>query len=829
MRLTLRTLLAYMDDILDPSDQEELGRKIEASPFATELIHRSRDAVRRLRLSAPDVLAGDSEDLHEGDPNLDANTAAEYLDNTLSPDEVAEFERSCLEAGPHADMLLAEAASCHHILTLVLGEPAEVDADLRQRMYGLVKYSTPQQVRIEPAHGAPHAQATPQPAPLAAPVVARPSDADEASVPDYMMEAVRAHRRKQRQLIAMMVGAALLGGVAAFFLWPQPEPKLPSALASGKMGSVEDLTDGVEIGGAPTTNPSTTENTEAAPPFVATPTSPEAPVADTTTPPTAGPGATDTAAAPVAAGPVLPQPGDLGNAVGIPAPDGAPAAPGANGAAGTVADPTAGAATGPATTPGADAPALAGGTLSPPVVPGPGPATGGPAIPGAVNPNDSPAAGGLLADAGAAPLPPAMTDADIAAGADAVVPPTDVQPDAPRTLGVYLGLNNDLVLRYDASTNAWVRLPPRSTFTAGAQLMVLPTFRTLAVLGADVNAFLGGGTAVVLRAPEGGVAADVALELPYGRVIFNSGGNGNRVTLVMGDQTRVIKLAKTSSLAVEVRRAFVPGGDPTKNAAPMEISWYLTTGKAEWGDGASGDAESHSAEGPATWATVDGADQPPRTIDQLPAWIDKEPITDVDARARDAVSETLVASQPVNVPLLELTGTTGLGRRTEVRALAALSGAYVGEFEPLVKALADPNERAKRDEQVQALRDAIARNPGAVKQIHDAFALQRGEQAADDLTEMVIGFNPDSIGKTREELKNGSLVRLIHWLDDEDLTYRVLASYNLNEITGTSYLGGYRPEHPASKRSREIVYYTQRLDKGELTPAAWTPTGWAKR
>src|SRR5690606_6436787 len=151
-------LLAYMDDVLDPADQEDLGRKIESSPFATELIHRSRDAVRRLRLSAPEVLAAESGDLHGDAAALDANTTSEYLDSTLSPDAVADFERSCLEAGNNADMLLAEAASCHHILTMVLGEPAEVDADLRQRLYALSQApaaAPQQQVRVEPAHVTP--------------------------------------------------------------------------------------------------------------------------------------------------------------------------------------------------------------------------------------------------------------------------------------------------------------------------------------------------------------------------------------------------------------------------------------------------------------------------------------------------------------------------------------------------------------------------------------------------------------------------------------------------------------------------------------------------
>jgi len=41
MRLTLRTLLAYLDDVWTPADKEELAQKIQSSDFAEDLVHQN--------------------------------------------------------------------------------------------------------------------------------------------------------------------------------------------------------------------------------------------------------------------------------------------------------------------------------------------------------------------------------------------------------------------------------------------------------------------------------------------------------------------------------------------------------------------------------------------------------------------------------------------------------------------------------------------------------------------------------------------------------------------------------------------------------------------
>ncbi|TWT67227.1 prolipoprotein diacylglyceryl transferase [Allorhodopirellula solitaria] len=125
MRLTLRTLLAYLDDILEDDDANALKAKIDESGIATALISRIQNSVDKREIGAisPDAIG----------PLENANVMGEYLDSTLSPEQIAEIERLCLES----DASLSEAAACHQILTVVLGQPAQVSDRLRKRIYAL--------------------------------------------------------------------------------------------------------------------------------------------------------------------------------------------------------------------------------------------------------------------------------------------------------------------------------------------------------------------------------------------------------------------------------------------------------------------------------------------------------------------------------------------------------------------------------------------------------------------------------------------------------------------------------------------------------------------
>ncbi|ODA30072.1 hypothetical protein [Planctopirus hydrillae] len=129
MRLTLRTLLAYLDDVLPPAAAKALGERIRESDDVQQLVSRIREVIRKRRLNAPAIFPDGS-----GQNHVDANFVAEYLNDLLTPEQVVAIESLCLESDVH----LAEVAACHQILTLAAAEPVTFTAAARERLYALM-------------------------------------------------------------------------------------------------------------------------------------------------------------------------------------------------------------------------------------------------------------------------------------------------------------------------------------------------------------------------------------------------------------------------------------------------------------------------------------------------------------------------------------------------------------------------------------------------------------------------------------------------------------------------------------------------------------------
>lgn len=157
MRLTLRTLLAWLDDTLPPAEVRQIGQQVTETPLAGELVDKIHRVTRQRRLTVPPGTG------HDG---IDANIVAGYLDNVLTPEVVAEYEKRCLTS----DVTLAEVASIHQILSL-LGQKAKVPVEARSRMYHLVKgreavgASVPRTFKPKDPEPVPMASWTPPPEP----------------------------------------------------------------------------------------------------------------------------------------------------------------------------------------------------------------------------------------------------------------------------------------------------------------------------------------------------------------------------------------------------------------------------------------------------------------------------------------------------------------------------------------------------------------------------------------------------------------------------------------------------------------------------------------
>ena len=123
MRLSLRTLLAFEDNVFDVEQHRRLEQLLPTDQAAESILQRIRSVVRSPLLGVPGLVDHQEE--------LDPNYVAEYLDHQMPAGMQDKFESYCLSA----DKYLAEIASIHHILSNILGEPARTSRDCRLKCY----------------------------------------------------------------------------------------------------------------------------------------------------------------------------------------------------------------------------------------------------------------------------------------------------------------------------------------------------------------------------------------------------------------------------------------------------------------------------------------------------------------------------------------------------------------------------------------------------------------------------------------------------------------------------------------------------------------------
>ncbi len=697
MRLTLRTMLAYMDGVLSPTDAEELRRKIEQNEGAAGIMHRVRDVQCRLRLGAPKVegrgLGGD------------ANTVAEYLDNTLATDRIPEFERICLESDAH----LAESAACHHILALVLGESAQVDPDLRRKLYGLI--DAPQQ--------------PPEPAPpVAAPPVAEPEAIATLSktrrkmnVPEYLRD-----QPGSRTLLKVAIGLAaalLLAAVAVMAIGPE---KLLSQLRG--------------TGGNPQVAQGDGDDAEVA---------------------------KDTAAAVDK------------DEVQSPATDEEVVDTDE-----TVADDE------PSTTSGDDEPAIddaARNVKTPDLTPLPDEATTD-----ETDTADAPSPPTPDADA-SDDTPEAATDDDATPTEDGAVvgdSGSDVAPAAPAANEVgRCFLQKDVLLRFANDEAIWKRLVQGDIVFAGDRLLAFPRFSPAVTLSNGVAVEMSGATQVVVEGPDSD--GTPGLRIMYGRMILMPLSDPQSpVRLLIGDQERVVTFPDTKSmLAVEVRPELVNGSDPEQTPARLNIEFCLVSGKLGW-QGAAAEAPTELAS-PLLWTTDPAA---PVAGGDVPKWIRDKSKTG-ESIAAPAIEEGIATDRPVIVSLKEAAN----HRQREQRSLAAKCLALIGEYDDFVAILSDPAQWPAWDGQIEELRASMARSPEDAAKVRAALEKARSSDAQ-GLYRLLWGYTEE------EFVKGGAAQELLADLEHQDIDYRVLAHWNLRQLTGMRHPYDPREEDGKSRKDR---------------------------
>lgn len=247
MRLTVRTLLAWLDRVLPPEEHGELDAKVAASAAAHQLVDRIRRVVRQPNIPPPRL---DGRGLA-----ADPNSVAEYLDNCLEHARLEAFERICIESDAH----LAEVAACHEILATLARDPAAtapLDPAGRRRLLAAMRHHSTA-AAAEAERREPGGNGRSAAAPEAAPAPPRQAIAPR-------------QRSAKTAWVAATAALALLVALGLLLAGAIGRRPQPGARDAAPVAVAEPPTVAVAVGGPPAVpepnEPADPESTAAAPP-----------------------------------------------------------------------------------------------------------------------------------------------------------------------------------------------------------------------------------------------------------------------------------------------------------------------------------------------------------------------------------------------------------------------------------------------------------------------------------------------------------------------------------------------------------------------------------
>jgi hypothetical protein len=252
-------------------------------------------------------------------------------------------------------------------------------------------------------------------------------------------------------------------------------------------------------------------------------------------------------------------------------------------------------------------------------------------------------------------------------------------------------------------------------------------------------------------------------------------------------------------LAIELKREQVPGTNPEETDPHVVLRVYPASGSIEW---QMDDSPAYHVPSGQRLIMVDGGPARLDEVETLPEWIDGR-----DARPRDPIAArglepNVTADRSVALSLKEQADS----KRYEVRSLAAISLAYLGEYDPLLLALNDSGLKSYWSDEFRVLRESVALDRETATRVRQAIE-QRHRDDGDQLYRILWGY-------TAQELDEGEAEELVQYLDHPSSDFRVAAIETLKEITGTTSL--YLPHFTEAQRRSAIFKWREKLNAGQI-------------